>query len=36
MRFAHNKPLKFVLATKSIASTSIANSRRLADRDGGR
>ncbi|TMU14651.1 hypothetical protein E0L35_24130 [Halomonas sp. ATBC28] len=28
----HNKPLKFVPATKSVASTGLANARRLAGR----
>jgi len=28
----HNKPLKFVTATKSVASTGLANARRLAGR----
>jgi len=27
-----NKPLKFVTATKSVASTGLANARRLAER----
>jgi hypothetical protein len=27
-----NKPLKFVLATKNVASTGLANARRLAGR----
>ena len=29
---AANKPLKFVPATKSVASTGLANTRRLAGR----
>ncbi|PWW05927.1 hypothetical protein DFO79_105160 [Pseudidiomarina tainanensis] len=28
----HNKPLKFVPATKSVVSTGLANARRLAGR----
>jgi len=28
----HNKPLKFVPATKDVASTGLANARRLAGR----
>lgn len=29
---SHNKPLKFVPATKCVASTGLANARRLAER----
>lgn len=31
-QLAHNKPLKYVPATKGVASTGLANARRLAGR----